>query len=87
MSKTHVERLCLLEPRLVSAKLGRGHHLHGLRDLRDVLGRVDSHHDLLLSGHPSHSHAAIYNETPGTARATGDRSCLLHLFLTTRRQP
>ena len=56
---TYVERLRLGEPRLVSAELGRRHHLHGLGDLGNVLGGVDAHHDLLLRRHPSSGHAAF----------------------------
>lgn len=58
-TRAHVERLRLCKPRLIPAKLGSGNHLHGLRDLGDVLRGVDAHHDLLLRRHPSRRSAVL----------------------------
>lgn len=56
----HVERLCDRKPRLVASQLGGGNHLHRLSDFRDILGRVDAHHDLLLRSHPSRRGAVCF---------------------------
>lgn len=64
---------------MVPAQLGGRHHLHGLRDLGDVLRGVDAHHDLLLSRHPSDRHAAMVGKEATNSDGETNR-CLNSLF-------
>lgn len=46
-------RTGLLQVALGAGVLGRRDHLHGLRDLLDVLDGLEAHRDVLKGGHPA----------------------------------